>query len=325
MPEICYVPKRFRNATLDIIVKANAIIAEYQAQGFCLTLRQIYYQMIARDLFPESWIDSVYNARQGLPPDTKNTLKNYKRLGDILNDGRLAGLIDWEAIEDRTRNLESNAHWDSPGQIVRACAQQFRFDLWSNQDYYCEVWIEKEALVGVIEGICTKLDVPYFACRGYVSQSEMWVAAQRLVEHENASRDTIIFHLGDHDPSGMDMTRDIADRLEMFGASTSVSRIALSMDQIDEFTPPPNPAKTTDARYEKYREEFGDDSWELDALEPKVLVDLIRSEVERVCDSERWDAQVERQEEARSELELVAKKWRSVVRDLREETGRGSA
>lgn len=317
MPEICYVPKRFRNATLGIIVKANAIIAEYQAQGFRLTLRQIYYQMIARDLFPETWIDPVYNARQGLPPNTKNTLKNYKRLGDILNDGRLAGLIDWEAIEDRTRNLESSAHWGSPGQIVRACAQQFRFDLWGDQDYYCEVWIEKEALVGVIEGICTELDVPYFACRGYVSQSEMWVAAQRLVEKETAGRETIIFHLGDHDPSGMDMTRDIADRLEMFDSHVSIRRIALSMDQIDEHNPPPNPAKTTDARYAKYREEYGDDSWELDALEPKVLTTLIRSEVEQVRDLERWDAQVERQEEARDELELVAKKWRSVVRDLR--------
>jgi len=319
MPEICYVPKRFRNATLGIIVKANAIIAEYQAQGFCLTLRQVYYQMIARDLFPGTWIDPVYNARQGLPPDTKNTLKNYKRLGDILNDGRLAGLIDWEAIEDRTRNLESNAHWDSPGQIVKTCARQFRFDLWSDQDYYCEIWIEKEALVGVIEGICTELDVPYFACRGYVSQSEMWVAAQRLAEHEDSGRDTIIFHLGDHDPSGMDMTRDITDRLEMFGSTVDIRRIALSMDQIDEYNPPPNPAKTTDARYEKYREEFGDDSWELDALEPKVLVNLIQNEVGRVRDEERWDAQVERQEQAREELQLVAKQWQSVVRRLRDD------
>lgn len=319
MPEICYVPKRFRNATLGIIVKANTIIAEYQKQGFRLTLRQIYYQMIARDLFPESWIDPVYNARHGLPPDTKNTLKNYKRLGDILNDGRLAGLIDWEAIEDRTRALQSNAHWDSPGQIVRACAQQFQYDLWGDQDYYCEVWIEKEALAGVIEGVCNELDVSFFACKGYTSQSEMWVASQRLAEKENEGRETVIFHLGDHDPSGIDMTRDITDRLEMFGSTVDIRRIALSMEQIDEYGPPPNPAKTTDARFEKYCQEFGDDSWELDALEPRVLVDLIRTEVERVRDEERWDAQVERQEQAQEELQLVAKQWNRVVRRLREE------
>lgn len=319
MPDICYVPKRFRAATFGIIVKANHIIAEYQAQGFCLTLRQVYYQMIARDLFPETWTDPVYNARHGLPPDTKNTLKNYKRLGDIVSDARLAGLIDWDAIEDRTRELRSAAHWDSPGHIVRACARQFRHDLWGDQDYYCEVWIEKDALIGVIEGICTELDVPYFSCRGYTSQSAMWGAAQRLIAKEHHGKQTVIFHLGDHDPSGIDMTRDIAHRLEMFQSTVSVRRIALSMEQIDEYNPPPNPAKTTDARYEKYRQEYGNDSWELDALVPKVLVDLIRTEVGRVCDPDRWDVQVERQEEAQSELQLVARQWQNVVRRLRED------
>jgi hypothetical protein len=319
MPRICYVPKRFRDATLGIITHANAIIKAYRAQGYRLTLRQIYYQMIARDLFPESWIDPVYNAKHGLPPDTKNTMKNYKRLGDILNDARLAGLIDWEAIEDRTRELQSNAHWDSPGQIVRACAQQFKFDLWGDQDYYCEVWIEKDALVGIIEGVCEELDVPYFACRGYTSQSEMWGAAQRLIDREMNGKDTVIFHLGDHDPSGKDMTRDIMDRLEMFGSSVDVRRIALNWAQVEEYNPPPNPAKTTDARYEAYRREWGDDSWELDALEPRVLTELIRDEVEELLDLERWDAQLERQVGARQELKLVAKKWSEVVETLREE------
>ena len=319
MPEICYKTKNFRDATLKIIIKANRIIAEYQAQGYNLTLRQVYYQMIARDLFPETWIDPVYNARHGLPPDTKNTQKNYKRLGDIISDARLAGLIDWDTIEDRTRELRSAAHWNSPGQIVKACAQQFRYDLWGNQGYYCEVWIEKDALIGVIEGVCDELDVPYFSCRGYTSQSAMWAAAQRLIKQEDQGKQTVIFHLGDHDPSGIDMTRDIGDRLKMFTSTVSVQRIALSMDQVEEYGPPPNPAKTTDARYETYRQEYGDDSWELDALEPKVLNALIRDEVERICDPERWDDQMDRQEAARNELELVAKKWRRVVRDLTEE------
>ncbi len=319
MPEICYLSKNFRAATLGIIEKSNRIIAEYRAQGFCLTLRQAYYQMIARDLFPETWIDSVYNARHGLPPDTKNTQKNYKRLGDIISDARLAGLIDWDSIEDRTRELRSLAHWRSPGQIVKSCAQQFQLDLWADQDYYPEVWIEKDALIGVIEGVCDQLDVPYFSCRGYTSQSAMWEASQRLIKREDREQQTVIFHLGDHDPSGIDMTRDIADRLEMFCSTVSVQRIALTMDQVEEYGPPPNPAKTTDARYEKYRQEYGDDSWELDALEPKVLTALIQGEVERVCDPERWDAQMDRQEAARAELELVAMKWSRVVRDLTEE------
>ena len=106
MPCICYVTKAFRPDTLAIIQRANKVIVDYQRQGFKLTLRQLYYQFVAKDLLPDSWIDAEYNAKHGLPPDTKNTLKNYKHLGDIINDGRLAGLIDWLPIEDRTRNLQ---------------------------------------------------------------------------------------------------------------------------------------------------------------------------------------------------------------------------
>lgn len=297
MPRTCYVSKRFRDDTLDRIRAANRIIAEYQAQGFKLTLRQLYYQFVSRDWLP-------------------NTQRSYKQLGDTVNDGRLAGLIDWEAIEDRTRNMRCNSHWDSPGQIVRACAQQFQMDLWDGQDNYCEVWIEKDALVGVIERVCTELDVSFFACRGYTSQSEMWAAAQRIIEQEEAGRETIIFHLGDHDPSGIDMTRDIQDRMRMFGSEVEVRRIALNMDQVEQYDPPPNPAKMTDARFESYEREFGTQSWELDALEPRVIVGLIEDHVGQLIDYDRRDARLEEQDEARRGLNKVATNWQNVVDKL---------
>lgn len=287
MPRICYVSKRFRSDTLDRIRQVNAIIAEYTAQGYKLTLRQAYYQMVARDLIP-------------------NTQRSYKQLGDVINDGRLAGLIDWDAIEDRTRNMQSNTHWDSPGQIVRACASQFRYDTWEGQPYYVECFVEKSALEGILEGVCTELDVAYTACRGYMSQSEMWAAAQRLIAKEDEGKETVIFHLGDHDPSGIDMTRDIQDRLRLFGSMADVRRIALNMDQIDEYNPPPNPAKATDARFQSYCDQFGDESWELDALEPRVIVDLIRDHVEDLCDMDLRDEMIAKQDEARERLEEVA-------------------
>ena len=313
MPCICYVPKAFRPDTLAIIQKANKVIVEYQRQGFKLTLRQLYYQFVAKDLLPDSWIDAEYNAKHGLPPDTKNTLKNYKHLGDIINDGRLAGLIDWLAIEDRTRNLQSHASWVSPHSIVRACADQYTVDLWAEQGNHVEVWIEKEALIGVIEGICTELQVPYFACKGYTSQSEMWEAAQRLKRHEKAGKDTVVIHLGDHDPSGLDMTRDIQERLELFGSTAIIDRIALTWEQIEQYNPPPNPAKTTDARYEKYRDQYGDDSWELDALEPQVMADLIRNAVQARIDQDYWQEALERQQTGRDQLSRVSRRWSSVV------------
>lgn len=313
MPKIAYLTKNFRAETLAIIAKANTVIADYMRQGFKLTLRQLYYQFIAKDLLPHSWIDAEYNAKHGLPADTKNTMKNYKHLGDIINDGRLAGQIDWTAIEDRTRNLQTHSSWTSPHSIIRACADQYTVDLWAEQGNHVEVWIEKEALIGVIEGICTELQVPYFACKGYTSQSEMWEAAQRLKRYEKAGKDTVVVHLGDHDPSGLDMTRDIQERLELFGSTTVIDRIALTWQQIDEYGPPPNPAKTTDARYEKYREQFGDDSWELDALEPQVMADLIRDAVQARIDQELWDEAVAQQDMGRTQLSTISRRWDAVV------------
>jgi hypothetical protein len=188
--------------------------------------------------------------------------------------------------------------------------------MWDDQDNYVEVWVEKDALIGVLEGICQELDVPYFACRGYTSQSEMWGAAQRLIEKEGEGKETTIVHLGDHDPSGIDMSRDIQDRLEMFGSSATIKRIALTFDQVHEYEPPPNPAKTTDARYRSYADLYGDESWELDALEPRVIVDLIREAVESKIDHEFWEDALERQDTGRKQLSQVSEDWDGVVEYL---------
>ena len=268
-----FIEKKFKAETRVVIDQANGIIDEYRAAGYTLTLRQLYYQFVARDLIP-------------------NTQRSYKRLGSIINDGRMAGYIDWDAIEDRTRNLERNAHWRSPQDGIQALRDQYRIDMWSNQPNRVEVWIEKEALIGVIEGVCTELDVPYFACRGYVSQSEQYRAGLRARSFYNrASQDTVILHFGDHDPSGIDMTRDNYDRLRTFAGyrgKPRVVRVALNMDQVHEYRPPPNPAKVTDSRFEGYRREFGDESWELDALEPSVIDALIREHVDAYRDEAKW-------------------------------------
>ena len=110
---------------------------------------------------------------------------------------------------DRTRELRTLSHWDDPSSIVEACSKQFNLDLWDKQPFRPEVWIEKDALVGVFERVCRELDVPLFSCRGYTSQSEMWVAGQRMLQYKRNKQTPVIFHFGDHDPSGKDMSRDI--------------------------------------------------------------------------------------------------------------------
>jgi hypothetical protein len=278
MPTEAFIDRNFSAASLTRIEQANSIIADYEAQGFTLTLRQLYYQFVARGLI-------------------ENSQKSYKTLGSIINDARLAGLIDWEAIEDRTRGVERNSHFGSPKDGIEALRQQYRISMWDNQPERVEVWVEKEALVGVVQPTCKKLDVPYLACRGYVSQSEQWRAYRRILERfEEGEQRTTILHFGDHDPSGIDMTRDNDDRLSLFLRSRGheisdvieVRRLALNMDQVRKYNPPPNPAKSTDSRFAGYLSKFGDESWELDALEPKVIAELIRRNVVDLRDADLW-------------------------------------
>ncbi len=295
MPKLEYETKNFRQDALSVITQAESIIQNYQAQGFTLTLRQLYYQFVARALIP-------------------NTEKSYTRLGNIISDARRAGLIDWDAIVDRTRYLRKLSSWDKPQSILESARDSYHRDLWANQSKRLEVWIEKDALVGVIESICQQNDVPFFSCRGYVSDSEMWAGAMRNLRHRKSNQDVLILHLGDHDPSGIDMTRDITDRLRLFsfGKGVEVHRIALTMEQIEDLKPPPNPAKVTDSRYEGYLAEYGEESWELDALEPQYIVNLIEEEILTERDDSLWDKAVKEQEQERQQIADIIKKWDSL-------------
>ncbi|MDD3040415.1 hypothetical protein [Bacteroides sp.] len=261
--------------------------------GYDLTLRQVYYQLVARDVIP-------------------NNERSYKNLGNLVSDGRIAGLIDWEAIIDRTRNIRRNSHWDSPSEIIEIASQQFAYDKWAEQYNYVEVWVEKDALIGVVGQICERLDVPYFSCRGYVSQSEMWAAARRLQQY-GINKDIIIIHLGDHDPSGKDMSRDIVDRLSLFDIYPEFQRIALNIDQIELYDPPPNPTKLTDSRCHAYIREYGYECWELDALKPEIIEELIRKTVMEYCDPHLFEMAKQRERAARKLLKNVSANWESIV------------
>lgn len=282
----CYIPKNFRPAAILKIERANRIINEFEAKGFSLTLRQLYYQHVAKGLI-------------------ENSQASYNQLGNLISDARLAGLISWTAIEDRTRNLRGLATYRSPQELIKQKLHgaAYRSDLWEDQPYRPEVWVEKDALSDVVGQICNRLRVDFFACRGYVSQSEQWNAGQRLRDYVMKGQRPIIFHLGDHDPSGIDMTRDNMERLSLFaGTQIQVVRLALNMDQVNQYNPPPNPAKSSDSRFADYQLKYGDESWELDALDPAVIQDLIDRNIRMLRDPKLWDEALGREAMERQEL-----------------------
>jgi hypothetical protein len=263
-------------------------------------LRQLYYQLVARDLIP-------------------NNQRSYKNLGVIIGNGRLAGLIDWDSIEDRLRELIQVSHWSSPASIIRASADSFRQDKWRNQPCRIEIWVEKDALSGVLTPIAEKHDVDFFAARGYPSLSEMYLAGKRFARYARAGQEIHILHLGDHDPSGIDMTRDIEERVSMFAQKfLKVNRLALNWDQIELYNPPPNFAKQTDSRFAGYELQYGDESWELDALDPTTLASIVEPVILELRDDEQWEIDSNKEQRHRDDLDTAASNWHDVANFLKE-------
>lgn len=300
MARIQYETKRFRADRLLLIEKINAILASYAAQGFAtMTLRQIYYQLVKAN-------------------EIENKETSYDNLGSLITDARRAGLIDWSNMEDRTRNLRQTSSWLTTRQMIRNARYWYTYPKWANQEVFLEGWVEKDALIGVLQVPCNEWDIPYFACRGYMSDIEMWAAAQRVEQRYQATtQTTVILHFGDHDPSGIDMTRDIQARFDYFLGSSAyceVRRLALNMDQIHEKNPPPNPAKLTDSRAIGYIERFGNSSWELDALDPTDINELVQGAVDEYRDVAKWEEALAMETAGRDQMRALYAQWPAIER-----------
>ena len=288
----CYRSHRFNSAAQKTVDQANVIIDEMRAQGYTLTLRQLYYQFVARDLMP-------------------NQDREYKRLGRIVTRAREGGVMDWYAIEDRGRSATGPYSEEDPANVVNGIELGLSFDQWARQDHYLEVWVEKSALEGVISRPCNRCDITYMACKGYLSASEAWRAGLRFQAAAADGKIPILIHLADHDPSGLHMTEDNRNRVRLFAEdhSIEVKRIALTMEQVEEYGPPPNPAKQTDSRYKSYENAYGKDSWELDALEPSMLDRLIIDTIDEYRDIGIWNRVLEEQAAARVPLATLHEHW----------------
>jgi hypothetical protein len=266
MKEIYSESLHLSKANTDRLEQINTIIEEYHEQGYKLTLRQLYYQLVSRDIIP-------------------NKTEEYAKLSTLLVKGRMAGIVDWDAIEDRIRVPKIPYYAANIAGAIADVTRQYRLDRMRDQDVYLEVWVEKDALSGVIRRTTEKYHIRLMVNRGYSSATAMHDAAERII---NSEKKAYILYLGDHDPSGMDMVRDIRSRLLEFGADVEIIPVALTDEQIKTYNPPPNPAKITDPRSSAYIAKYGQYSWEVDALTPTVLNNLIEKEIRGLIDHRRY-------------------------------------
>jgi hypothetical protein len=302
--KIEYAERTFRDVPLGVIGNAERILNEYAGQGYRMTLRMLYYQFIRRDWFPESRRNAA---------GTKNNQQNYKWLGDLLTDARVGGYIDWDHLEDPTReHTGGDGGFSSPEAAMRYITNRYQVTKWNGQDHHLEVWVEKAALLDVISRPASRWNVASLACKGSPSTSALYEAANRMIRYENEGLETTILYLGDHDPTGIDISRDIQRRLRLFRSACTVDRIALNWDQITDDLPP-SPAKATDSRTSGYVDEFGtDDTWELDAMEPADMDALVDAAIQDRLDMSLWDARVRQEDEEREILTAIRSNWSAV-------------
>jgi len=274
-------PRKFYGRGEELIKISNEVLSDFYTRGFTTTVRSLFYQLVSRNVIA-------------------NTEREYKNLGALVKNARLNGRIPWKYIVDETRPIVSNNHWASPQELLMSAAEQFRVDLRRTQWNIPEVWVEKTALIGVLRQVCSNLDVKLLSVRGNPSVTALHEADERIIDRFRSDQATTIFYLGDHDPTGIAIPKNIGKFLNSEYAT--VVRIGLNIDQVNKYNLPPNPAKESDNNYKKYAKEFGPTCWELDALDPDVIIDLVKSSLDSVTDWDLFNAQLKLQEQGRQEL-----------------------
>ena len=291
-----------------LLSKIVEVVRSYKAQGQKLTNRQLYYQLVTENIIP-------------------NAEATYKRICTFITDARYGGRIDWDDIVDRARNPSKHSEWDSVKDLIKSAVAAYRLPRWSDQDNYVELYCEKQALEGVFQPVADQFHIYFGANKGYCGASTVYDIAKRIKEQIEAGKKCIILYFGDHDSSGLDMIRDIRDRITEFltkGEDETYYKInsddevvvdedniedyfeiiplALNMAQIKQFNPPPNPAKMSDPRAAWYIKTYGKQSWELDALKPNVLIDLATQGIMRYLNADKYNRWVQLEKTQKQKL-----------------------
>jgi len=276
-----------------IVEWVNEVLAEFG--DLSLTLRQVYYQLVARQYIP-------------------NTPQAYKTLSRMLVRARERGDVDYRRIEDRVRSVNGgegvHLQVPDPAELVetrirwlREAADDYHVPTWYGQPHYVEVWVEKDALSKVVASAANPLGVSVAVARGYSSFTFVMDAVERFQAAVAVDRTPLILYFGDFDPSGEDMVRDLTDRIERYGdVAVDVRKVALTPEQIRKYQLPPAPTKKTDARAAVFIERHGDACVELDALDPYVLRDLVSSAIHQLYDPVIASKAEEVEEEGRKKV-----------------------
>lgn len=303
---------RFSPEANALVRKCVEIVDRYQAQGLKLTLRQLYYQLVSSNYIRNE--ERQYKRLSGLLSDARlmgrvdwqaiedrirvpRVPQEFENLDDLVKTALGAYRLDrWSG---QGNYVELAVEKDALAGILEPIAHEYHVTMTVNRGYSSQsaMYDTAKRFLKACHG-----KIPYKTAADTVPAEKLASTSEQVRESlkklfvldqealaDPPPRNPILLYLGDHDPSGEDMVRDIGARLSMFGISVDVRKLALTMDQIEEYKPPPNPAKLTDPRAAEYVDKHGATSWEVDALPPDVLDQLIRDSLESVIDVSKMD------------------------------------
>lgn len=353
---------RYWNHFKEVVIShIKDIVWTYAKDRYILTLRQLHYQLVTKN-----W--------------TVNHDTAYKKLSSILDDCRYSGEVDWKGFEDRGRVPSIPYMVDDIADAFQDTINTYRIDRQKGQPNHVELWTEKDALSGILSRSTRKYGIYLVVNKGYTSSSAIYGAYERVVERILNGQAVTILYFGDHDPSGLDMIRDIRERLTFFlshgnqlmkdpnfaskveewwdeheytwydlnyqeylsdkqmddlsrgadeigytrfdkaGAAFdagklawyisehelfSVKAIGLTMQQIKKYNLPPNPTKMTDSRADGYVKLYGKTCWEVDALDPKTLTEIVETNIQETIDMDMYEEAIKQEEADKNKIKEI--------------------
>jgi len=278
--------------TKVILEHISVIVQKYQARNIPLTLRQLYYQLVAQNII-------------------ENTKETYKALTKIVGKARYAGMLDWTAFKDRTRTSERPMEWKSITDLLKTALYSYRLPRGEGQENYIEVITEKDALSSVLAPIAARYHIRFNVFKGFSSITAIYDLSKRILAVSAKNQKSTLVYIGDHDPSGLQMLRGLHERIGELTDYTPLTVIpaALTMEQITELNLAPNRAKEKDPNYKKYKAEFGEDCWEVDALPPEYLIETVKTAILQYLDVARMNAIIAREEEDKRKIKRIFERF----------------
>lgn len=271
--------KRRSRSDMDAIKQA---IHQVLAETHPATVRQTFYQLVSRGAIAKT--ETEY----------KSTVVR------LLTAMRRSGEIPFGWIADNTRWMRKPSSYSSLSDMLTESQRFYRRALWDDQDAYVEIWLEKDALSGVLYDVTAEFDVPLMVTRGYPSISYLYEAAEAIAETEKPAH---LYYFGDYDPSGCDITRAVESGIREFAPEAEIhfERVSVTREQIAAWSLPSRPTKLSDSRSEG----FDGDSVEVDSIPPATLRELVRSPITRHIDPRQMAASMAIEAEERDTLRRI--------------------